>query len=705
MKKKALALRITAISLSVIIIGGLSAFFFITPFRNSIENALMKPSKLYAKAEKKYVSENSTTLGAMYEKLSDTLTGKAEVGYNTSTKIELGEDIVQEVEIEGLKSISLKTNNSFKGKLCGQNYALLYNDKNVISVNTILDTENNKAYAKIPELSSAYLSVESEDLNSLLENNGLSMNDLINSSGAANLPIGGSDIDAKGLALSEKEIEKAIKRYTDIFIDSAKSVEKDTVKDDIDGVDYKYIALENEITYEDLFSIGEEALEELKEDETIRNMVIKSSDITEEEYNKSIDDLIASIKSGKEDDSFGEEVDLDDTFCTITTYINNAREVMGREIEIEDTETSSTIGYLTVDNDKEYALSIWVEEDGETQFSVEGSAKKKDNALTGTFVVTTNEGEEYSESTISLEDAEIIDKDEMLVSGKLTVEEEIDGKKSELIVDCSVKNKKQTVKVTVNEDKKLIGSIEASYEKTEVSDVKLPGADEKVYDANTQLEDYLATVDVEAFEKTLTDALGEDLVKQITGMATTMQDPNTTTEPDTVTPSIDDDDFDDDSSESSDAEYTYDFKNLKVVMNGQSTTFPCPTSLVKDKIIWEESTLGADDITFGKLIGTDGKEDYAVSLRARNKTTAETSIDNGVVERINISSSANERFNFSVNGIKSGSTIDEVNAAFGIKATNSSIITIVDTSSSRNELTFTIVNGKVSSLLLDVWEY
>ena len=392
MKKKALALRITAISLAVIIIGGLSAFFFITPFRNSIENALMKPSKLYEKAEKKYVSENSTTLGAMYEKLSDTLTGKAEVGYNTSTKIELGEDIVQEVEIEGLKSISLKTNNSFKGKLCGQNYALLYNDKNVISVNTILDTENNKAYAKIPELSSAYVSVESEDLNSLLENNGLSMNDLINSSGAANLPIGGSDIDAKGLALSEKEIEKAIKRYTDIFIDSAKSVEKDTVKDDIDGVDYKYIALENEITYEDLFSIGEEALEELKEDETIRNMVIKSSDITEEEYNKSIDDLIASIKSGKEDDSFGEEVDLDDTFCTITTYINNAREVMGREIEIEDTETSSTIGYLTVDNDKEYALSIWVEEDGETQFSVEGSAKKKDNDLTVTLVVTTNEG-------------------------------------------------------------------------------------------------------------------------------------------------------------------------------------------------------------------------------------------------------------------------------------------------------------------------
>ena len=352
MSKKVLALKITAISLAVIIIGGLSAFFFVKPFRYSIENALMRPSKLYAKSEKKYVSENSKTLGAMYEKLSNTITGKSEVGYNTSTKVEFGEDIVKEANVEGLKSVTLKTNNGFKGTLSGQNYSLLYNDKNVISVNTVIDLDKKTAFVKVPELSSAYLSVAEKDLNTLLESSGISMSDLTKFNSSSKLPIGDADINAKDLALSDDEVEKAIKRYTDIFIDSSKSVKKDTVKNSIDGVDYKYIALENEIKYEDLFSIGEDVLNELKEDDTIKNMVMKSEGITEEQYEKGIDQLIKSINSGNKDGAFGKDVDLSDTFCTITTYINNSREVMGREIVTSASDKESSFGYIRVDNDK-----------------------------------------------------------------------------------------------------------------------------------------------------------------------------------------------------------------------------------------------------------------------------------------------------------------------------------------------------------------
>ena len=700
MSKKVLALRITAISLAVIIIGGLSAFFFVKPFRYSIENALMRPSKLYAKAEKKYVSENSKTLGAMYEKLSNTITGKSEIGYNTSTKVEFGEDFIKEANIEGLKSVTLKTNNGFKGTLSGQNYSLLYNDKNVISVNTVIDLDKKTAFVKVPELSSAYLSVAEKDLNTLLESSGLSMSNLTKSNSTSMLPIGDADINAKDLALSDEEVEKAIKRYTDIFIDSSKSVQKDTVKDSIDGVDYKYIALENEIKYEDLFSIGEDVLNELKEDDTIKNMVMKSEGITEEQYEKGIDQLIKSINSGNKDGAFGKDVDLSDTFCTITTYINNSREVMGREIEINDSKTESSFGYITVDNDKNYALSVWAKDGDKEIFSVEGSAKKKGEALTGTFNCMVLDGKDKSECTVSLEDAEIVDKENMLVSGKLTYEKENKGKKTELVMDCSVKNKKQTIKITVNQDKKSLGSIETSYEKTEVSDIKLPGSDAKVYDVNTQMEDYLGTIDAEGFRKTLTDALGEDLVKQLTSAATNIKKPGT------ADPSIDDyDDDDDDIEEPSKSESKYDFKNLKVVMNGKATTFPCPASLVKDKIMWEKASVEADNITFGQLIGADGKQDYAVSLRGRNNTKAPASMDKGVVERISMYSSAEGRFDFSINGIKNGSTIADINAAFGIKATDSSTIKIVDTKSTENIITFYMSSGKVSSLSLDMWKY
>ncbi len=704
MSKKALALKITAISLAIIIIGGISAFFFIKPFRYSIENALMRPSKLYAKAEKKYVSEKSETLGAMYEKLSDIITGESEIGYNTSTKVEFGEDFVKEANFDGLKSVALKTSNGFKGTLSGQNYSLLYNDKNVISLNTVIDLDKKTAFVKVPELSSAYLSVAEKDLDSLLESSGVSMSDLTKFNSASKLPIGGADINAKDLALSDKEVEKAIKRYTDILIDSSKRVEKDTVKDSIDGVDYKYISLENKIKYKDLFSIGEDALNELKKDDTIKNMIMKSAGITEEQYEKGIDQLITAINSDNKEETFGKDIDLNDTFCTITTYINNSREVMGREIETSASGKDISFGYIKVDNDKNYALSVWAKEDDEEVFSIEGSAKNKSGALTGTFECMVLNEKNKSEFTVSLEDAEIVDKDNMLVSGKLTYEEQ-NGEKYKLVMDCSVKNKKQTVKVTANQDKKSLGSVETSYEKTEVSDIKLPGSDAKVYDVNTQMEDYLGTVDAEGFTKTLTDALGEDLVEQLMTAATTIKQPSI------ETPSIEDDEFDidddDDSNvtEPSSTKYKYDFKNLKVVMNGKSTAFPCPASLVKDKIIWEDTTVDADDITFGKLIGVDGKEDYAVSLRGRNNTAAEASMDNGVVERITVYSSAKGRFDFSFNGIKQGSTIAEINAAFGIKATDSSTITIVDTKSTENVIYLNMSSGKVSTITLDMWKY
>lgn len=80
-------------------------------------------------------------------------------------------------------------------------------------------------------------------------------------------------------------------------------------------------------------------------------------------------------------------------------------------------------------------------------------------------------------------------------------------------------------------------------------------------------------------------------------------------------------------------------------------------------------------------------------------------MDKGIIERIDIEEDSIGKFDFSVNGIKNGSSAEDLKAAFGLKSVDTSTVTIVDTNSSENVLTFHISDGKVSEIKLDMWEY
>lgn len=695
MEKRVSALKITAIVLALVILGGLSVCFFVRPIRDSIKLALIKPSKLYSKAEKEYFSEGAKSFGAMYSKVSDVTQGKAEAGYNTSLKIILGDQLIKDIGVDGLESVAVESNVAAKDSLLGQSYSLIYNDKNVVTVDTVADLENEIAYIKVPELSDAYVSVSTDDIETVLEEYGISLDDLLSATKSnVSIDVGSYKQEILDeLSLTEEDIKTIIQKYSDLFIEStADKVEKETVKDDIDGVEYKYAALKVEITYEDLFDLGEDYLKEFKNDKIIKDFFVNNGEITEEEYEEAIDQVLEALKGYKDDPEALGDIDLDETIFTITTYVNADQKVMGKEMEIEAEGSSFSLGYITVDNDKNYAINAWIKADKDEIFSIVGSAKRKNGALTGKFECKFSDYGDEFECTLELEDYKVVDEKENLISGKIKFESEIDGELYNLVLDCSVKNKKQIAKFIVNIDKEMLYTLEVSYEKTEVTDLKVPGSNETIYDLE-EIETYLENVDLDAFQKHLTDALGEELVDDImngVGSITTGGSTGGSTGG---------------GSNYISEKFKYDFNNVKVVVAGKELKLPCPITEVNDLIVWEVDSIEAEDfeICYGKM--ADGKEDLNFYVVAANPDENNSKpIKECVIETIKATKGASTEF--SINGIKVGSTIEEVNAAFNINIPkNIDYIYINDSADTFNYIYISFSDGVVRTLEINYWTY
>lgn len=525
MAKSSKILTIIAIALAVLIGGTLSAYAFCKPFKNAVDSAITNPEKLYQKADRNYFSSTSKSLSGTISKVNDISSGKNEYGLNNSLKITLGDELIKETGIKDLKSVSINSSYNTIDKKIGQNYSVNYNDKKLLSVNASTDIDKKISYIQVPELSDAYVSVKADELPKYLKQMGVSLEQFTNGMNINQYLDMLSRNGSGEQLLTPEQFEDIIKRYSDIFVKSVTNVKKDTVKGEIDGVSYKYTCLTADLTFKDLLNISEDLLNELKKDDVIKDLFVKQGILKDEDYASGIDSAIAQLKEAKDNPSaiFGEDVSINDKAMTMKTYLDSNQKVVGKEFLIEDKGINATLGYINVDNDKNNAIKAWVKENDEELFSYEGSGKKNDGALTGEYKLTVSDGKsgEYT-INFSLEDYKVIDEKEDLISGKITISADIEDVPYEVVMNCSVKNKKQTVEIVVNTDKKMFVTIEVTYEKTDVSDIKTPGANDKIYDGldETQQQEYLATFNLEAFKQKVTSALGEDLANQIfNGMA------------------------------------------------------------------------------------------------------------------------------------------------------------------------------------------
>lgn len=726
---KSKIIKIVAIALAAVILIGAGVCLLVP----SIRNSFTKPDKLYEKAEGKWLTSKTETISNVFSKVSNVASGKKEVGYNTSLKLVMSDAFAQEANLSGIKDIGFTANASAKDGYTLTTVAFEGNGKKAVTANVITDDKNGNAYFQVPELNKAYIQMSSEEASKLIEQ-------MSGSNSTVNSTLNKVDIDSlkndflAELGITDKEFEDTLNRYTEVFIKGTKDVKKGSDKGTIDGKKYDYTTLTKSLTYNDLMNLGSDVLKEMKDDDVITKIVTKGNNISEEAWKAQLDGLIAQLDGGSgkvpdikdkdyddddededEDDGkddenlFPKKTDMDDEVFKIVTYIDKStQEVTGKKIEMTAEGTSADFGFIEINNKKVDALKVWAGTDDKELLNLEGSVDKDGDKSTGSYtldVTNPDDDKEYS-VYIKLKDYEVVDKDNGLVSGQITVGVEGDGDKEEITFKCSVKNKKQTVATSIKKDGKDYLTVEVSYEETEVSDIKVPSSKDTIYkvDNDADMEAYLKDADLEGVTGTLKAAFGDDFASSISGLI------------DEAAPGTGDDgDVPDDGEYGEDSdnpvsdnkiEVKYDdFDSIEYSIKGEKFTFPCATSVFKQftELKFDDAKTKSGAINFANGI-KDGNTDYDLSIRLRNNTDAEIEAEKCTVERMQLQDDLAKTMQFAVNGVKVGDSVADLESAFNIDCKGKEFITIKD-SKADNSIVIVAFDGTVSQIKVDFWSY
>ncbi|MFA5658507.1 MAG: hypothetical protein WC900_04420 [Oscillospiraceae bacterium] len=654
--KKTKVLAVIAVVLAVVIGGGAAAYAFVEPFQMAVQSVVLKPESYYDKVETKSIKSGAKSFSELYSKVSNAVEGETEIGQNASIKAIFGDEIISMMGIPGIESVALNTNFSAKGELTAQNFSIDYNETTALTVNTTTDAEEGIAYVQVPEFSDAFISMNLDDLKTFLEENGLYLDDYL---GGMSLPSSDSDELIKGFSLTAEELEDMINKYSNIVMEAMTEIEREkNVIGDVAGVDYKYTVLTAEVTYDQYYDMIHSFLKEMQDDEVLERLYdeLMLEDAMGISYEDMLDETISSIKEQKDDPDFykfnGDEddFDLDDEFFTLTTYVNDDMEIVGRIFELSKDINDAEIGYITAVDGSESGTEIWLKDGKEMLFKLSGSEKEKDGAITGSYKIETiDDYGDPLEIDISIDNYKVIDEEANLAEGSFKVSTEYDGDSIELLMNLSVENQKQIIETIFNLDGEMYLTLELSFEETTVSDIKVPDG-ENIYDAMDEaaMEEYLLTVDVEAVTQHFTDIVGEENVEEIM-YALGLEEEDYTD---------DYDDYNDDL-----YEYEYDFSNTVYTFDGEIIDFP--GTVTQDMLTAVDCDMTTLEASGSEYFSSD---DYTLGLTLNNDSFNEISINQAIVRNISVSQfdSGEPTHTFTIDGIGIGSTAQDVCDTFGI---------------------------------------
>ncbi len=269
------------------------------------------------------------------------------------------------------------TLNSQKEKL-GADVALNLSDKQIISLETILDAGNDSVYFTVPEILDTYmkskLGLDEADISF----------DIFNETAEA-LP-------------EDDDLKELIKNYSTLIFDCVEDVEKESHTLKIDGIEQDCTSLSFEITDELATKMAKAVLEEAKDDETVKKVIedieeaIGTDEDAYDEFVDAVDEALDEL-----DDYEAEDI----TFAEITEYVNHSHEIIGFEIEVED----QTVFFATAVDGNEVATEINFMD----QLLLVGKGSVEDDLLAGKFTLEMSD-KKLAEIKLSNYDIELAEK-------------------------------------------------------------------------------------------------------------------------------------------------------------------------------------------------------------------------------------------------------------------------------------------------------
>lgn len=454
-------------------------------------------------------SANSNTLSGIFS-------GDADTASKIDAEIEFGEGVTDAIGTE-VKPLTISSETKLKGSNAGTDIAVSYDDKNLVSLNGVYDNASKAVYIKVPELSDAYLSASSDDLEGLKDEvsseAGLNFSSLAGSSTASSMVNKLSD-------LKITDYENLLDDYLKVIVDALpEASNEEDYKGTLSDVEYDYTLKTYTLTAEDSKKIIEDVFAKLKTDETVKDFVVSflgsSLDITEETYESKLEEAQKSLTDELDDETSSEDINL----------IFDGKNIVG----IKDDEAT----FMVIDQKDAYVISI----ESETlnlMFKATTADEKLDFAMTMDII---DEDSKDMSMTFNVDDFEVVDKDNGLASGHAYMILTVDGTKVILEATDKAEDKKEssTFKLSIDDVEYL--TMNTTNEITNASDISVPSG--TIYTLD-QMEDYQSSMKAEEFLTNVQTVLGDDLVAAISTL-TTSADDNYDSSDDTDDVSVDDD--------------------------------------------------------------------------------------------------------------------------------------------------------------------
>jgi len=493
-KGKKIAL-ISGIAVVAIAGGGAAAYNLSDYVKNQVNLRVMKPENYYSWVTEENAKSFASSAKENYQKAIDRTSGgqssNVSLKYTATDDFRdyalnamLGEqysDYTDEESqmlvdiINNIKEISIGGSASVKDNLLSGNAFASLNGANLINGEIALDYDNFDYFLRVPELTEQWLCVSIGEM--------MSDDDL---TAMENLMKNPAEY------LTADELEDIIIRYTNVWNESVSDIEvekKESVE--ICDITVDYTVVSAEFTEADVFELFTNYINELKNDEVIKNIVVnKLEACTEDEYNSGLDDMLNELA---EEDT----TDNDKTF-TFDTYIDPNGDIRGIKF-VQDTDEF----FIGFGKDGENVRGeMYFSENNEKDFSAELYADESDGKYSGNIDFTYSDYEDVTE-TVSVEftDYEVVNEDNGYLNADVTlVIPDVDP----IVLDFSSDGNSQDISYNINFDGTDYGTVTLNMSVNDSAEVSIPSKDgafiiDYAMDSEPALEDYIPEENMKTF--------------------------------------------------------------------------------------------------------------------------------------------------------------------------------------------------------------
>ena len=423
---------------------------------------------------KNAVTDSSKKLSDSVRENKDQIIAKQEESFSTNLKlnVKLGDYIVGMIpqEYSGLKDTTIDMDLVGANKQYYFDMDLATSASTAATLKGFVNAEEQNVYLQIPQLSNSYLSTAFDV----------------------------SDFEAPQATapkIDPEEFATLIDDEAKTFLDSIKDV---TLEEDVtveaNGIKAKYDKLSVAMNGSDFSQTVYNCYERLSQETFLKELF----DLYAKESGITVSDTLEELKDWASNNDQG---------VTLDFYMDDKDKITGFVIIPDSHSAKEEIGYVTA-TDKETGFNFYAKEDNEYLFTMEGSYTESNDVYNGDVKLSVYDNG-IADTTIEVKYKDVT-WSEKEVKGTFTLSSsELSG--FTIVINADCKEKSGTLGVSVGMAAMDMATVTLDYSVGKADSCPTLPSDAVVYDAETQIEDYMSTADLMGFITTIEDATGIDI--------------------------------------------------------------------------------------------------------------------------------------------------------------------------------------------------